>query len=207
MEINLIRTSGVAALFIAASSVCSIALAGDVKQMGAQPAYDQLIKSLTPDASQVGPGNSRGLRVLSGRTPPPSQTGSGAVQTATAQIQSQPQDTRAPAVALDVRFATGSDQLTDAARDTVSRIGAALKSSQLASYRFLVEGHTDSTGNPDANLDLSKRRAEAVKSFLVAEGMPGDRLETVGKGSSEPIDAEHPASGVNRRVQIVNLGQ
>jgi outer membrane protein OmpA-like peptidoglycan-associated protein len=203
MRINLIRTSGVAALFIATSSVYSIAIAGDVKQMGAQPAYDQLIKSLTPDASQVGPGNSRGLRVLSGRTPLPAQPSSGAVQTATAQTQ----DTRAPAVALDVRFATGSDQLTDAARDTVSRIGAALRSSQLASYRFLVEGHTDSTGNPDANLDLSKRRAEAVKSFLVAEGLPGDRLETVGKGSSEPIDAEHPASGVNRRVQIVNLGQ
>ena len=175
----------------------SDAWANDVPQMGSQPSYDSLIKSLTPDPSQVGAGNSRGLRVLSGKAPAPAPV-SGTSEHSSA----------APAVALDVRFASGSDQLTDAARDTVGRIGAALKSSQLSGYKFLVEGHTDNVGNPEANQVLSERRAEAVKTYLVSNaGIPADRLQTAGKGSSEPLDALHPENGVNRRVQIVNLGQ
>ncbi len=204
MQKSFIRASGLVAVVLASTAYWSIARAGDVKSMGATPDYDQLIKSLTPPPAEVGK-SSRGLRVLSAGTPTTVATNSGSGHAAAA---APVEDMKAPAVALDVRFAVGSDQLTDGARDTVSRIGAALKSSQLSGYRFLVEGHTDSTGNPDANLDLSRRRAEAVKTFLVSNvGLPSDRLETVGKGSTEPLDVEHPASGVNRRVQIVNLGQ
>jgi outer membrane protein OmpA-like peptidoglycan-associated protein len=202
MKRLIIHASAVATIIVAAGNMSlSLASAADVKQMGSQPKYDDLIKSLTPDSSQVGPGNSRGLRVLSGKT-------TVATSSAGASASAPAQDARAPAVALDIRFAKGSDELTDAAHDTIDRIGAALKSGQLSTYRFRVEGHTDSTGNPDANLVLSQRRAEAVKSYLVSnEGIPADRLETVGKGSTEPLDTEHPANGINRRVQIVNLGQ
>jgi outer membrane protein OmpA-like peptidoglycan-associated protein len=181
---------------LASAAALSSARAGDVKQLGATPGQDQLIQSLTPPgqgASQDIQG--RGLRVLSGKGP---QTGNAG----------EAHDTRASAVALDVRFATGSADLTDAARDTVDRIGKALNSQQLSSYKFRIEGHTDSTGRADRNLVLSQKRAEAVKAYLVSsEGIQADRLQTEGKGSSEPLDPDHPASGVNRRVQIVNLGQ
>lgn len=53
------------------------------------------------------------------------------------------------------------------------------------------------------NLRLSKRRTEAVKAYLVAGHDIGpDRLRAVGRGPDELIDAEHPSSPINRRVQI-----
>jgi outer membrane protein OmpA-like peptidoglycan-associated protein len=202
MKQSMVRLSAVAAIVIATASISLTApRAQNAKQLGSQPTYDSLIKSLTPEPSQVGV-NSRGLRVLSAKTP-----GTASAKSSGSAAAEPAQEAKAPAVALDIRFASGSDELTDSARDTIERIGAALKSSQLGTYRFRVEGHTDSKGNPDANQSLSERRAAAVKTYLVEkDGIKPDRLETVGKGSSEPLDAEHPASGVNRRVQIVNLG-
>jgi outer membrane protein OmpA-like peptidoglycan-associated protein len=192
MRTNILMTTLAA---LAALTALSGAWAGDVKQLGAKPEQDQLIQSLTPPPEGATPDSTRGLRVLSGKS---HETGSSAGA----------HDSRASAVALDVRFATGSAELTDAARDTVERIGKALNSQQLSGYRFMIEGHTDSTGHPDRNLMLSQKRAEAVKSYLVSTaGVPADRLQTDGKGSSDPLDPDHPASGVNRRVQIVNLGK
>jgi outer membrane protein OmpA-like peptidoglycan-associated protein len=110
-------------------------------------------------------------------------------------------------VALDVKFALGSADLTDAARQTVGQLAKAIKSDQLTPYRFQLSGHTDSTGKADANMALSQRRAEAVKAYLVSNfGISADRLEAVGRGQEEPLDPAHPESGVNRRVQVAILG-
>ncbi len=176
------------AALAAAVLLSGVGVAGTVKQLGATPDQDQLIQSLTPPPGSDAEIHERGLRILSGKPAGP--------------------DAGVPVVALDVRFALGSDRLSAAAQDTLDRVGKALQSSGLSGYRFLVEGHTDSTGRPDANLALSKRRAAAVKAYLVSNsGVDAGRLDTVGKGSTEPLDALHPASGVNRRVQIVNLGK
>ena len=161
-----------------------------VQQMGATPKADDLIKALAPDAGgSPGPLNVRGIRVLNATpgaaTPAPHPA----------------------AVALDVKFALGSADLTDAARQTIGQLAKAIKSDQLTPYRFQLSGHTDSTGKPDANMTLSQRRAEAVKSYLVDSfGIAPDRLEAVGRGQEEPIDATHPENGVNRRVQVAILG-
>jgi len=68
-----------------------------------------------------------------------------------------------------------------------------------------VVGHTDSTGSNEANKALSDRRAESVKSYLMAQGVIDDRLSATGKGESEPIASNDNESGraSNRRVELM----
>jgi MYXO-CTERM domain-containing protein len=70
-----------------------------------------------------------------------------------------------------------------------------------------VEGHTDGRGDPRHNLDLSKRRAQAVRRYLVKKGVASSRLEAEGYGSERPIAANDTAEGRarNRRVEMLIL--
>ncbi|MFT3934561.1 MAG: OmpA family protein [Chitinophagaceae bacterium] len=79
--------------------------------------------------------------------------------------------------------------------------------SEHGSERFEIGGHTDSDGTPDHNTTLSQKRAEAVKSQLIAMGIAATRLETKGYGSSKPIDAKNTteAKALNRRVEFTKL--
>jgi outer membrane protein OmpA-like peptidoglycan-associated protein len=187
-------TLGFAAFAIA--GLAGNAAADGPKNLGAQPSRDQLIEMLLPHGGAAGP-NERGLRVRAANPADSAPAGSDASA-----------DSAAPAVALDVKFALNSATLTAAAKDTLRRLGAAIKSEQLANFRFRVEGHTDASGRPDHNLVLSQRRAEAVRDYLVQDlGVAPARLDVVGRGQQDPLDAANPLSGVNRRVQVVNLGQ
>ena len=69
----------------------------------------------------------------------------------------------------------------------------------------LIEGHTDSTGSADYNLDLSQRRANAVRRFLQLEGIAETRMDATGFGMEQPVaDNTSPAGRKkNRRVEIV----
>ena len=69
----------------------------------------------------------------------------------------------------------------------------------------VVEGYTDSTGSPWSNVDLSRRRAEAVRSYLVSRGCPTDRIVARGMGPDRPVadNASGEGRANNRRVEIV----
>jgi len=70
---------------------------------------------------------------------------------------------------------------------------------------FIIEGHTDSDGNPAQNLTLSESRANAVKEKLVSLGIAASRLETVGMGATKPMAENSTPEGKaqNRRVEFV----
>ncbi|MTI20331.1 OmpA family protein [Fulvivirga sp. RKSG066] len=69
---------------------------------------------------------------------------------------------------------------------------------------ILIEGHTDATGSDSYNQDLSKQRANAVTSYLMAQGVESQRLTTMGYGETQPIADNSTASGrqQNRRVEV-----
>ena len=108
-----------------------------------------------------------------------------------------------------MQFASNSANLTPAAVKTLSELGRALSSSSLASYRFRIEGHTDTVGAADTNRALSERRAQAVVAFLTSTfHIDPARLDPVGLGE-DGLLVQTPANTAeprNRRVQVINLG-
>ena len=116
------------------------------------------------------------------------------------------QPAKPKAVALSVQFEFASAQLTSEAKGVLDNLGVALKSPDLSANVFLVEGHTDAVGSDEYNQRLSEARAASVKTYLTsALGIQPSRLETVGRGETQPLDAANPEGAVNRRVQIVNV--
>lgn len=110
------------------------------------------------------------------------------------------------ALSIQLQFEFDSARLTDDALVKLDAVGSALQSAALQSSRFQVSGHTDAAGKPDYNLGLSRRRAEAVRTYLVARhGIATDRVVATGKGAEELLDPADPRSAVNRRVQFETL--
>ena len=74
--------------------------------------------------------------------------------------------------------------------------------------QILVEGHTDSIGPRDYNQKLSEKRAQAVKSFLVSEGLPANKIRAEGQGELQPVATNTTKEGraQNRRVTIEVIG-
>lgn len=110
------------------------------------------------------------------------------------------------AVELAVEFELGSARLTGKARRLLDRLGTALRDERLRASRFEIVGHTDAAGSRGANQTLSEQRAHAVLAYLAGRhGIERSRLVAVGKGEDALKDPLDPTSGVNRRVEVVNL--
>lgn len=106
-----------------------------------------------------------------------------------------------------VYFQVNKSIVQPAMRSRLTEIARALSDAGEDAH-FLIEGHTDADGSNEYNLELSRLRAEAVRSVLVAGGVPPDRIETQGYGETRPIASNSSASGKaqNRRVEIVLQG-
>jgi OOP family OmpA-OmpF porin len=101
-----------------------------------------------------------------------------------------------------VEFEFDSDVLTPEGRQTVAEVAATLAS--LPQVRVEISGHTDSVGEDDFNMDLSQRRAESVREYLVELGLARGRFDTAGFGETRPIaDNETPEGRQrNRRTEF-----
>jgi outer membrane protein OmpA-like peptidoglycan-associated protein len=100
---------------------------------------------------------------------------------------------------LRIGFRAGSAELTAQGEAELKKFAAALKAAPAA--RFEIAGHTDVSGSADANVVLSQHRADAVKAFLVAEGVDAGRLDTRGYGAEGLAYPDLPRDPRNRRVE------
>jgi outer membrane protein OmpA-like peptidoglycan-associated protein len=110
------------------------------------------------------------------------------------------------AIDLQIYFGFNSDRIERRSFRTVDALAAAMMNDSLAGQRFLIAGHTDAVGRDAYNLELSRRRARAVRRYLI-EKHPIDarRLYIVGYGPTRLADPDNPRAAINRRVEIAVL--
>jgi outer membrane protein OmpA-like peptidoglycan-associated protein len=163
------------------------------------PSASDIIQSLKPGGNLTG--NVRGIKMANPNAAPATSATSGA--------PAQPAAEAGPSVSLTVEFATGSNDLTPQARQTLDQLGKALSSADLAQFHFRIEGHTDTVGSAGYNKALSQRRADAVAAYLEQNfGVAATRLQPIGLGMEGLLVPTPPqtANAQNRRVKVVNLG-
>ncbi len=99
-------------------------------------------------------------------------------------------------------FATNSANIDPTSLDDLDELVKIMEEDQ--DLRLSIEGHTDSRGDNDYNLELSRLRAEAVKSYLVQGGISADRVTAIGYGETRPLTSNNTAEGrlKNRRVEL-----
>lgn len=102
----------------------------------------------------------------------------------------------------DVMFDVGSYALYPGAYSRLDRLVDTLL--RYPDTEVVVKGHTDSTGNRDSNLRLSEDRADAVRRYMIARGVPASRVTAIGFGDAMPMASNQTAAGrqQNRRVEI-----
>jgi outer membrane protein OmpA-like peptidoglycan-associated protein len=111
-----------------------------------------------------------------------------------------------PSVDIEINFPFSSSDVGPAAVSAVTALGRALSSPELKGGTFVVAGHTDAVGSFASNQELSERRAESVKRYLVTNfQIPAASLVTVGYGKTKLKSESNPNAAENRRVQIVNM--
>lgn len=176
------------ALVIALLAVCGGAYAQDAQE---PPSVDSIINSLKAEAPAVQPGQTRALR-----------PGAASMSTAPA-----PAPAAKPAsINMQINFDYNSAAISGSSERTMATLAKALASPQLEGRKFTVIGHTDAKGSATYNKSLSDRRAAAVRSYLMNNGVASSRLKAIGKGESQLLNNDDPNAAENRRVEIQATG-
>ena len=108
---------------------------------------------------------------------------------------------------VEITFDFDSDRIRPESYETIGVIADALHTPYLWGQTFFVVGHTDAKGKREYNLELSQRRANAVREALVTTFfVPSEQLEAIGLGEEQLRDPSNPDGAINRRVQLINVG-
>ncbi len=115
-----------------------------------------------------------------------------------------------PKLAFEIHFAHDSAEILPESYPQLDEVARALLSPELSPYRFEIGGHTDTMGDAAYNLELSRKRAEAVKRYLLDHfpAIGAQRLVTVGYGENKPLvepDDTPEKRARNRRVEFRRL--
>lgn len=128
-----------------------------------------------------------------------------ASQDALTKLAAVKEEERGMVITLNGSVLFPSDQATllPEAQTRLNQVADALMTTK--ERNIVIEGHTDSRGSESHNLDLSQRRAESVRTYIVGRGYEADRIQAKGIGKDRPITSNTTAEGRanNRRVEIV----
>lgn len=178
------------ALAIALLAACGGAFAQDAQD---PPSVDSIINSLKTDAPAVEQGQTRALRP-------------GAASMSTAPAPAPAPVAKAASINMQINFDYNSAAISGSSERTMATLAKALASPQLEGRKFTVIGHTDAKGSATYNKSLSDRRAAAVRSYLMNNGVAASRLKAMGKGESQLLNTDEPDAAENRRVEIQATG-
>jgi OOP family OmpA-OmpF porin len=111
-----------------------------------------------------------------------------------------------PRLNLDIQFNPDSPVIRPNSYRMLGRIADTLADPKMLPYGLLIVGHTESTGKREYNLTLSQRRADSIRDVLVTTfKISPKRIQAVGLGEEQLLDAEHPKAPVNQQTQIVTV--
>lgn len=199
---SVFATSLLATSLLATSLFTGMALAQ-------QPSSGDIADTLAPKTTRS---LTRGLALPDAKTAREQQFLRGLTQKTTRSISIEESNQVAeiakdkPAIDLEVNFDYNSATIGPQATDVLIKLGSALKDARLKGATVLLAGHTDAKGGEVYNKDLSDRRAEAVKDFLVTKfSLPPENLIALGYGKGRLKNAADPYAAENRRVQVVNM--
>ena len=111
-----------------------------------------------------------------------------------------------PRIDLEIKFDYNSANIAKAALADMDNLGKALTDPALKGGTFVLAGHTDAVGGEEYNQDLSSRRADSVKRYLMEKySLAPDHLVTAGYGKTRLKNKDNPKAPENRRVEVVNM--
>ena len=113
-----------------------------------------------------------------------------------------------PQVAADIQFDEDAAVVRPESYRMLGRIADTLYQPSLLGYKFLIVGHSISTGKRDYNLTLSQRRADVIRDIMISTfKVSPKRLQSLGLGEEQMLDNLHPSAPVNAQVQLVTVGK